>query len=133
MTATVELINTPMKADAGPTAASLAATVAFLPEGKPAGALQQMVQQVLREAHILAKLELPPAAHRVSFVQLRPPGAGLLPVIFAPHGEQCCQHGLNLLAWLQMHRQMGMHCRPLSGHPTHQVGHSLHMCQSSEL
>ena len=71
----------PMKADARPKAASLAATVVFLPEGKPAEALQHMVQQVLREAHILAKLELPPVAQRVSFVQMRPPGAGLLPVM----------------------------------------------------
>ena len=71
----------PTKADARPKAASLAATVAFLPEGKPAEALQQMVQQVLREAHVLAKLELPPAAQRVSFAQLRPPGAGLPPVV----------------------------------------------------
>ena len=70
-----------VKADGGPKAASLAATVAFLPEGKPAEALQQMVQQVLRNAHVLARLELPPAARNVSFVQLRPPGAGLLPVI----------------------------------------------------
>ena len=70
-----------MKADAGPKAAPLAATVAFLPEGKPAEALQQMVQQVLREAHVLARLELPPAARRVNFVQLRPPGAGLLPIV----------------------------------------------------
>eukprot|EP00891_Asterochloris_glomerata_P002874 jgi/Astpho2/2874/fgenesh1_pg.00050_%23_130_t len=88
-----------MKADAGPTAASLAATVAFLPEGKPAGALQQMVQQVLREAHILAKLELPPAAHRVSFVQLRPPGAGLLPVIFAPHDASPDGDALQAFEW----------------------------------
>ena len=72
----------PMQSDARPKAASLAATIVFLPEGKPAEIVQQMVQQVLREAHILAKLELPPAAQRVSFVQLRPPGAGLFPVIF---------------------------------------------------
>ena len=74
-----QLMIAPMQSDARPKAASLAATIAFLPEGKPAEILQQMVQQVLREAHVLAKLELPPAAQRVSFMQLRPPAAGQAP------------------------------------------------------